>query len=230
MPYPNTRLKMAAEPLFRYEEEEISALKRRDKRLAALIEAVGPIERTVIPDLFTALVHAIVGQQISTKAHETVWRRMQEQLGEITPQTILRLTPEALQAFGLSSRKAAYIRSAARKIDSGAFDIEALQQLPDDEVCARLVELDGVGVWTAEMLMIFSMQRRDVLSYGDLGIRRGLRMLYRHREIDRARFARYRKRYSPCASIASLYLWALAGGAVAGVTDPAEPLKNRTKR
>ena len=85
----------------------------------------------------------------------------------------------------------------------------------------QLARLPGVGVWTAEMLMTFSLQRPDVISYGDLAIQRGLRMLYRHRRVDRKLFDKYRRRYAPHATVASLYLWAVAGGAVPGLTDPA---------
>lgn len=96
---------------------------------------------------------------------------------------------------------------------SGELDVEALRALPDEAVCAELSRLPGVGVWTAEMLMTFSLQRPNVMSYGDLAIQRGLRMLYRHRAIDRDRFEKYRRRYAPYATVASLYLWAVAGGA-----------------
>jgi DNA-3-methyladenine glycosylase II len=100
-----------------------------------------------------------------------------------------------------------------------AYDIHSLNGLSDDEVCAKLTELDGIGVWTAEMLMIFSMQRPNILSYGDLAIHRGLRMVYNHEKIDRATFNKYRERYTPYASVASLYLWAIAGGAIDGMND-----------
>ena len=93
--------------------------------------------------------------------------------------------------------------------------------MADDEVIAALSSLKGVGVWTAEMILIFCMQRQDVVSFGDLAILRGMRMLYRHREIDKAKFEKYRKRYSPYGSVASLYLWEISGGALEGVTDPA---------
>lgn len=215
------------EDLFKYTDEELSCLKRKDKRLAAVIELVGRVERKVIPDLFAALVNSIVGQQISTKAHETIWGKMQSALGKITPESIAALGDEELQRFGITFKKVAYIKSAARKVLSGELDIESLRSMPDDEVCAKLVELDGIGIWTAEMLLIFSMQRRDVLSYDDLAIRRGMRMVYRHREITRELFARYRKRLSPYASIASLYFWAVAGGAVEGMKDYA-PQKKET--
>ena len=96
-----------------------------------------------------------------------------------------------------------------------------------DLVCRILSSLDGVGVWTAEMLMTFSMQRPDIVSFGDLAIQRGMRMLYRHRAITRPLFDKYRRRYSPCGTVASLYLWAIAGGALPGVTDPAAKTKRR---
>ncbi|MDR1348214.1 MAG: DNA-3-methyladenine glycosylase [Prevotellaceae bacterium] len=204
---------------FQYGEKEIAHLKKVDMKLAEVIDRVGMIQRPVIPDLFPALVHSIVGQQISTKAHQTVWERMSKELGEISPEIIDSLPLETLQQFGITFKKAAYIKSAARKIVTGEFDINALRSMSDEEVRLKLSELDGIGVWTAEMLMIFSMQRPNVLSYGDLAIQRGLRMLYHHREIDKATFNRYWKRYTPYASVASLYLWAVAGGAVEGMKD-----------
>ena len=202
------------ENFFQYGETEIAYLKQADKRLAEVIDRIGKVERRVIPDLFAALVHSIVGQQISTKAHETIWRRIENALGKVTPEAIDRLPVEELQGFGITFKKAAYIRNATRKVMDGTFDIQALYTMSNDEVCARLSELDGIGVWSAEMLMLFSMQRPDILSFGDLAIQRGLRMVYHHRKITRELFEKYRHRFSPYNSVASLYLWAVAGGAI----------------
>jgi len=204
---------------FKYSEKEIEHLKRVDRKLAAVIDRIGIIERAVNPDLFSALVHCIVGQQISTKAHRTVWERIQKISKEITPAVIDNLTLEELQRCGITFKKAAYIKSAARKIMTNEFDINSLHSMSDKEVCAKLSELDGIGVWTAEMLMIFSMQRLNILSYGDLAIHRGLRMVYSHKKIDKAKFNKFWKRYSPYASVASLYLWEVAGGAIDGMKD-----------
>lgn len=216
------------EQFFPYGEQEIAYLKSRDKRLGEVIDKVGMVKRRVIPDLFAALVHSIVGQQISTKAHETIWRKMTGAFGEVTPEKVLGLSPEELQAFGITFKKVDYIRSAARKIASGEFDIHALRTMSDAEVCAKLSELDGIGVWTAEMLMLHSLQRPDVLSFGDLAVQRGLRMLYHHRKITSPLFEKYR-RYSPYGSVACIYLWAVSAGAVSGLKDYAPKEKNTIK-
>lgn len=207
--------------IFEYGGAEVSHLRAACPAMAAAIAEIGPVRRGVEPDLFSALVNSIVGQQISTKAQVTIWGRMQEKFPSMTPAVLHAASEEEIQACGISMRKAGYIRDLARQVDGGALDLAALHALPDEEVCRRLCELRGIGVWTAEMLMIFSMQRPDILSWGDLAIHRGLRMLHRHREITPKLFAKYRRRYSPCGSVASLYLWAVAGGACPDLHDPA---------
>ena len=205
---------------FAYGTTETDYLSGKDKRLARVIERVGPIRREVRPDLFDALMHAIVGQQIATKAQQTVWSRLVQALGEVTPATVDRMEADALQRLGLSFRKVGYMKGAARKALLGELDVEALRHMDDTSVSAALCRLEGVGVWTAEMLMLFSLQRPDIFSFGDLAIHRGLRMVYRHKAVSRERFEMYRRRFSPYGSVASLYLWAVAGGALPEITDP----------
>lgn len=197
---------------FIYGQKEVDYLKSRDKRLGAVIEQTGHIYRRVIPDLYAALVHSIIGQQISTKAHETIWQRMNVGIGAITPQAIDAMSLEDLQKYGMTFKKAGYIKSTARKIITGEFNIDSLYSMTDEEVCTELSKLDGVGTWTAEMLMIFSMQRPNIVSYKDLAIIRGMKWLYHHKEMTKERFERYRKRYAPYGSVASLYLWKIASG------------------
>ncbi|MGP1447918.1 MAG: DNA-3-methyladenine glycosylase family protein [Candidatus Limimorpha sp.] len=197
---------------FKYGQTEIDYLKKKDKRLAAIIDKVGMIQRECNPDLFSALVEATVGQQISTKAQQTICKRMRDTLKDITPEKLDGLPLENIQQFGITFKKAGYIKSIARKVCNGELDIDGLSKLSDEEVCQRLTALDGIGVWTAEMLMIFSMQRPDILSYKDLAIIRGMKMLYHHNDMPKARFERYRRRYSPYCTVASLYLWKVAGG------------------
>ncbi len=204
-----------------YGEQEIAHLKAKDSALAEVIDKVGPVRREVIPDMFMALVNSIIGQQISTKAHRTVWERAQRMFSPLTPENIASMPAETLQTCGISMRKALYIKEIAAAVLDGSLDLVQLRSMDDDAVRKRLSEIKGIGVWTAEMLMTFSMQRMDVLSWGDLAIQRGLRMLYRHRKITPALFEKYKKRYSPYSTVASLYLWALAGGACEGYVDPA---------
>lgn len=199
--------------MFIYGAKEIEYLKNADSTLAAIIDEVGLIERKIIPDLLTALVNSIIGQQISTKAMDTVWGRFKSRYPDITPKALNSAPIEEIQQCGMSMRKANYIKEAAAAIVDGELDIDELYSLPDEEVVKKLMALNGVGIWTAEMILIFSMQRPNIMSWGDLGIHRGLRMLHRHRKIDKKLFLKYKRRYSPYASVASLYLWEIAGGA-----------------
>lgn len=222
---------MVQEPrYFAYGDEEVAYLKARDPRLAVAIDAIGPVRREVHSDLFAALVNCIIGQQISTKAQTTIWNRIVNAFDGVTPEAIAACSDDELQRFGISFRKASYIKGAAERVLSGALDLDGLAELPDDEVCRRLSDLPGIGVWTAEMLMTFSMERPDIMSFGDLAIHRGLRMLHHHRRITPELFAKYRRRYSPYGTVASLYLWAIAGGAVPGMRDYAPKSKKPATR
>ena len=211
---------------FAYDDTHIAHLTERCPKLGEAITQIGKIERPVNTDLFSELMRTIIAQQISAKAEITIWRRMQDLLGDIIPQSVAQIDANTLQSIGISHRKVGYMQSIANDILSQNIKLNELCLLSDAEVKARLSSFRGIGEWTAEMLMIFSMQRPDILSWDDLAIQRGLRMLYRHRAITPKLFAKYKKRYSPHASVASLYLWAIAGGACASLKDCA-PAKNR---
>jgi len=204
---------------FAYGERELSYLRQKDKRLGAVMDRIGHIDRAVDPDLFSSVVHHIIGQQISTKAQATIWQRIHDTLGSINAETILKAGVPALQALGMTFRKAEYITDFAEKIHTGAFRLDEVARMNDEDAIRALSSLKGIGVWTAEMILLFCLQRPDIFSYDDLAIRRGLRMVYHHREIDRERFERYRRRFSPYGSVASLYLWAVAGGAIPEMQD-----------
>ncbi|GHU56979.1 DNA-3-methyladenine glycosidase [Clostridia bacterium] len=204
---------------FEYGEKETEYLKRKDKKLGAAIDAIGHIEREINPDLFSSVVHNIVGQQISSTALKTVWTRLNSKIGTITADTLCSASREDIQSCGITFKKADYIKDFADKVYGGEFDVYALRDLPDDEVIGKLSALKGIGVWTAEMLMIFCLQRPNVISFGDLAIQRGLRMLYHHKVIERKLFEKYARRYSPYSTVASLYLWAISGGAIPEMRD-----------
>lgn len=195
---------------FVYDQRAVAYLKQVDPILGEAMNRLGMVEREVIPDLFAALIYSIIGQQISIKAVHTIWHRMQDRLAEITPQTIAAATVEEIQQCGLSMRKAGYIKSISETVLCGDLDLRELYELPDAEVIKRLSSLHGIGVWTAEMLLLNSMERPDVVSWGDIGIRRGMMNLYGLTEITKEQFEQYKKQYSPYGSTASIYLWKLS--------------------
>ncbi|MDL2301532.1 DNA-3-methyladenine glycosylase 2 family protein, partial [Lachnospiraceae bacterium OttesenSCG-928-D06] len=154
-------------------------------------------------------------------AQATLWNRLNDKIEKVDAENILTLSLAELQSIGMTFRKAEYIMDFSKKVYDGSFDIDGLNNMSDEAVIKELSALKGIGVWTAEMIMTFCMQRPDIVSFGDLAILRGMRMLYRHREIDRERFRKICKRYSPYGTVASLYLWAIAGGAIKELSDPA---------
>lgn len=196
--------------IYRYGKAETEYLISRDSVLGKAIRRIGHIERAVIPELFAALINSIAGQQISGKALATVWARLCERLREITPETVLAAGEEGLRACGLSGRKAGYMLAAAHAVQDGTLPIHSLVDKSDEEIIKILTALPGVGRWTAEMLLIFSLERPDVLAFDDFGIRKGLCRLYGLEELTRAQFEQYRARYSPYATVAGLYLWEIA--------------------
>ena len=212
---------------FEYGDEEVAYLKSRDPKLAQAIDAVGHVNREMMDegDLFAAVVHHIIGQQISSAAQVTVWARLKEALGEVTPANVSAATVEELQACGTSFRKAEYIKNFGEQVDSGAFDLDAVANMSDAEAVKALSSLQGIGEWTAEMLLLFCLGRPDILSFGDLAIHRGMRMVYHHRKVTRQMFEKYRRRYSPYGSVASLYLWAISHMDVPGYDRDYAPKK-----
>lgn len=195
---------------FKYGNKEMDYLKERDPILGAAIDRIGFVKREVNPDIFSALISSIISQQISTKAAITVKNRLLELVGEIKPENIIKLDLEEIQKCGMSMRKADYINSIAEAVINKAVDLNNLNKLSDGEVIKELTKLKGVGEWTAEMLLIHSLQRPNVLSFKDLGIRRGLMRLYSLDHISKDEFEVYRNRYSPYNTVASIYLWKIS--------------------
>lgn len=170
-------------------------------------------------DLFHGLVRSVISQQLAVRAAAVIFGRVEQLLGTITAENLQAAGTDALRACGLSGRKVVYLQGIAEAVLSGALDLAALPAQSDAEIIAELVKLKGVGVWTAEMLLIFALGRKDVLSYNDLGIRRGLMTLHRLETLSEAEFIFYRQRYAPYGTLASLYLWRIKDGGLAIVAE-----------
>lgn len=195
---------------FEYGQAEIDYLGSVDPVLGAAMARMGKVERVIIPDLFTALIYAIVGQLISVKAVRTIWTRMQAQFGEITPQQLAIHTADKMQGCGMTMKKALCIHHISNLVVQGDLKLEELYGLSDQEVILKLMNLKGIGKWTAEMMLINCMERPDVVSWGDIAIRRGMMKLYGLDTLTKEQFEQYRLAYSPLGSVASIYLWEIS--------------------
>lgn len=204
---------------FQYGEKEIEYLKSKDKKLAEVIDKLGHLYRPVNHDLFSSIVYSIIGQQISTKAQLTIWNRMINEMGKIDSETLISAGKEKIQSFGMTFKKADYILKFAEKVQCKDIDLDSFSNKSDEEIIKELTSLDGIGVWTVEMILLHCLERPNILSYGDLAILKGMKMVYHHKEIDKKRFEKYRKRFSPYGSVASIYFWAVAGGAIPEIKE-----------
>lgn len=191
--------------------EQLAFLTQKDATLGSYIAKIGKLRRQIYPRLFPALIHCIIGQQISSKAQHSIWQNFCATFGDLTAAQIANLQLGQIKACGISLRKANYIQGIAAKFANGELREESLRQMTDADLAATLTKLPGVGQWTVEMLLIFTFKRPNILSFGDLGIRRGLCLLHGHEKLTRELFDYYHQLYSPHATIAGFYLWDLAG-------------------
>lgn len=198
--------------VFIYGEEALLHLKKKDAKLGNFMEEVGRIERETTPDLFTSLTSSFISQQISGRAAESIFSRFEELCeGNISPEKVVSLDTMDIKSCGMSLKKAEYVQAAAQAFLSGELELDNIEELTDEEIIKKLTTLRGVGVWTVEMLLIFTLQRPNVLSYGDYGIKSGIMKLYNWKTVSKKRWDMLAKRYAPYASIASFYLWHRAG-------------------
>jgi DNA-3-methyladenine glycosylase II len=195
------------------------ALAAADPTMAALIERVGEIDIATRlarrseerpADAYGALLRAIIGQQLSTKAARTIYGRVLDLFGGSTPspEMLLEASEDDLRGCGLSGRKVEYVRDLAAHVLSGELELERLGELADEEVIEEIVAVRGLGQWTAEMFLLFHLERPDVLSGGDLGIRKAVQIEYGLEEMPAPqRVLEIGEPWRPHRSLASLYLW-----------------------
>jgi DNA-3-methyladenine glycosylase II len=199
------------EEYFPFGEKEISWLKSRDPALGAVISRMEKPERKLLPDLFSGLVFYIISQQISAKAAEREWMRFQKLFSPVVPENICRYTPEEIQKCGTTMKRAGYIRHIAEKLADGSLHVDSLCQTDNVSFIREITKLPGIGEWTAQMLLIHVLKRPDVISYKDLAVLRGMRMVYHMPRISRPFFEQKRELYSPYATTAGIYFRAISG-------------------
>ncbi len=203
------------------QKAQAAYLSERDPVLGAVIARIRlkPLRRATDPGIgdttgyFRTLVTSIVSQQISLAAAASIMRRVLDHFeGAPTPEALLHVSHETLRSLGLSNSKVLYLKDLAAHVADGRLDLARVASLPDEEVMRELVAVKGIGPWTAEMFLMFSLRRPDVFSYGDVGLVNAMVRLYRlRRPVSRARLERIVNRWAPYRTLAARYLWASLG-------------------
>lgn len=189
-------------------QRAIQHLKSSDPILAGIIARVGEYRMRSLEPNFDTLVRSITNQQISGKAAKAILTRLLDACGqELTPEQILKLTPQRMKSLGFSRQKTAYIRDLARHVRDGKLDFAALRAMDDEAVIARLTDVKGIGVWTAHMFLMFALKRENVLPVGDLGVQNAIKRHYRKRKVTPKHVAKVGKPWHPYCSVATWYLW-----------------------
>jgi DNA-3-methyladenine glycosylase II len=190
-------------------KKAVEHLKSSDAILASIIERVGECRMSYRDPSFEALARAIVFQQLSTKAANTIYGRLEEAAGgRMTPEAIANLTLGEMRRAGLSKQKTGYVRDLADHVQSGRLDFSRIGTMGDEEVIVALTDIKGIGVWTAHMFLMFALRRPNVLPVGDLGVRIAIQRLYRKRKLPVAKdIQKIAKGWHPYCSYAAWYLW-----------------------
>jgi DNA-3-methyladenine glycosylase II len=191
-------------------------LRRRDPVLRPVIERVGPVAVKLEKNRFQALVRSIIAQQISGKAARSIWLRLHASVKprRLTADVIAAIPIEQLRSLGLTPQKASYIHDLAAHVAEGRVRLGRAHRMTDEEVIEELVQVKGIGVWTAQMFLIFSLGRPDVFPHGDYGVRAAIRNLYGLPDLpDKEQSFAIAAPWRPYASIAAWYCWRSLDGA-----------------
>lgn len=187
----------------------IHHLKKSDPVLRAVIDRVGPCRMEFGSPEFASLAETIVYQQLNGKAAVTIFNRFAALAGEpLTPEGVLKLTDEQLRSVGLSKQKSSYLKDLSAKTAAGLLDFARLPELPDEEVIKHLTQVKGIGVWSAQMFLMFTLKRPDVLPTGDYGIQAAIKKHYKKRKMPKPDvMEKIARPWAPYRSVACWYLW-----------------------
>ncbi|KAF0227216.1 MAG: methylated-DNA-protein-cysteine S-methyltransferase [Erysipelotrichaceae bacterium] len=188
-------------------QEAIDYLCKQDGILGAFIKKTGPLSRGTLEDPYLSTLDCILAQQVSGKAAQSIGKKVFARFPNGDPQAILDAQIEDMRTLGLSGSKAAYLKNVAQTKLDGSVKWDQLQSMDTQDIIDALLPIKGVGLWTVQMVLIFSLKKMDVMSYDDLAIRRGIMRLYHLEKVSKDFFAELYQKTAPYQTYASFYLW-----------------------
>ncbi|MFT4106354.1 MAG: DNA-3-methyladenine glycosylase 2 family protein [Lacrimispora sp.] len=195
--------------MIKYSQKEMEYISRKNDVMKNLVSHFGHMERGMAGDVFSSLTMHIIGQMLSNRVAEVLCQRFLNIVGEVTPGHVAAVDVDVIKQCGISKRKAEYIKALAQEVLEGKYDFSLLENMSDEEVIKYLMQIKGVGRWTAEMIAEFTMGRLDIFSYDDVALQNGIKKAHGFKTLSRQRFEGLRKKYAPYCSVASLYYYAL---------------------
>ncbi|MDP6991579.1 MAG: DNA-3-methyladenine glycosylase [Candidatus Marinimicrobia bacterium] len=197
-------------------KKALSELRKIDYRMGRLIDEFGEAEFNPISNYYESLVRSIVYQQLSGKAAATIYGRFKDLFNTSafpTPKDVLEIPHESLQSVGLSKQKANYIRDLSEKWDRGEIDLSNVESMSDEEISTELIKVKGIGQWTADMFLMFTLVRPDVFPLGDLGIQKGFMILNKMDRLPKPNeMEEEAEQWRPYRTVAAWYLWKIVDG------------------
>lgn len=191
-----------------YDTKEMQYISDKHPVMKMLVEHYGKLQMGKIKDIYTSLVLHIISQMLANSVSEALIKRFLDLVGEITPENVLRVGKEAIRECGISLKKAEYILNLSNSVVEEEYDFSRLESMGDDEAVKYLMQIKGVGKWTAEMIVEFTMGRLNIFSYDDVALQNGIKKAHGFKTLSKIRFERLRKLYAPYCSVASVYYYA----------------------
>jgi 3-methyladenine DNA glycosylase/8-oxoguanine DNA glycosylase len=196
-----------SEDFIKVTQEAMDYLSVKDPILGSFIRKTGSISRGTLEDPYLSTLDCIIAQQVSGKAAQSIGKKVFDRFPDGHPQAILEASIEELRSLGLSGSKASYLKNIAQTKIDGSVRWNDLDSFTTQEIIEELIAIKGVGLWTVQMVLIFSLKRMDVMSYDDLAIRRGIMRLYHLDKVTKDFFSELYERYAPYQTYASFYIW-----------------------
>ena len=194
--------------MIRYGSAEMEYISDQHPVMSALVDHYGKLEMGRISDVYLSLVLHIISQMLANSVSDVLIKRFLDLVGDVNPENVLAVSIDEIRKCGISRKKAEYIIELSRSVQEGKYDFSLLEKMSDDEAIKYLMQLKGVGKWTAEMIIEFTMGRLDVFSYDDVALQNGIKKAHGFKTLSKLRFERLRKKYSPYCSVASVYYYA----------------------